>query len=291
MMCDISGTIAASALRTLTPAEPSFQYEELFFNTMKFMLSRMLGPVRSVSQAFAILRLLARRGPLTLSAIGREAGLSPSSCFNLLRTLVAEGALEREADGKRYRLAAGWSGLAALRDGELERVIARARPLLTRFAQDHEATAGLWQVESGRLALVALQDSGASTRIHMVEGQRQPLGAGASGRAIAASEKIGPDELDRRFAVVRWQKPLSFSAYAGQVAAARRIGFAIDDGFGHAGVCSLAAVLPKSAPVMCVTASVFAGSRSERDIMRIGRALCKLAQALGGARPRHVTAA
>jgi DNA-binding IclR family transcriptional regulator len=241
----------------------------------------MLGPVRSVSQAFAILRLLAQRGPLTLSVIGRETGLSPSSCFNLLRTLVAEGALERDADDKRYRLAAGWSGLAGLRDGELERVIARARPLLARFAKDHEATAGLWRVASGRLALVALEDSGAATRIHMVEGQRQPLGGGSSGRAIAASETLDLDELERRFAVVRWQKPLSFSAYAGQVAAARKRGFAIDDGFGHAGVCSLAAVLPNADPAMCVTASIFAGSRNERQVDRIGRSLRELAKALG----------
>lgn len=241
----------------------------------------MLGPVRSVSQAFAILRLLARRGPLTLSVIGQEAGLSPSSCLYLLRTLVAEGALEREADSKRYRLAANWANHPGLRGGELDRIIARSRPLLARFAKDNEATAGLWQVTSGRLALVALEDSDAATRIHMVEGQRQPLGGGSSGRAIAASEKLGRDELEKRFAVVRWQKPLSFNAYANQVEDAREHGFAIDDGFGHAGVCSLAAALPEIDPAMCVTASTFAGSRNEKEIARIGRALRKLAQTLG----------
>lgn len=241
----------------------------------------MLGPVRSVSQAFAILRLLARRGPLTLSVIGRETSLSPSSCLYLLRTLVAEGALEREADDKRYRLAANWANHPGLQDDERERMIARSRPLLARFAKDNEATAGLWQVASGRLALVALEDSDAATRIHMVEGQRQPLGGGSSGRAIAASETLDRDELERRFAVVRWQKPLTFNAYAEQIDDAREHGFAIDDGFGHAGVCSLAAVLPEAEPAMCVTASTFAGSRNEKEIARIGRALRKLAQTLG----------
>lgn len=241
----------------------------------------MFGPVRSVSQAFAILRLLARRGPLTLSVIGRETGLSPSSCLYLLRTLVAEGALEREADGKRYLLAASWSGHPGLREGELDRMIARSRPLLARFAKDNEATAGLWQVTSGRLALVALEDSGAATRIHMVEGQRQPLGGGSSGRAIAASEQLDRDELERRFAVVRWQRPLTFNAYAAQVDDARENGFAVDDGFGHAGVCSLAAVLPEATPAMCVTASTFTGSRNEKEVARIGRALRKLALTLG----------
>src|SRR3546814_17307757 len=65
----------------------------------------MTGPVRSVSQSFAILRLLAEAGTLTLSDIGRTVGLSPSSCLNLLKTLVGEGAVERDARTKYYRLA------------------------------------------------------------------------------------------------------------------------------------------------------------------------------------------
>ena len=94
----------------------------------------MSGPVRSVSQAFTILRLMAQNGgALTLSEITRATDLSLSSCLNLLRTLVAEGALEAE-NGKRYRLAAEWSGLTALLDTAQARVIARAQPLLDRFA-------------------------------------------------------------------------------------------------------------------------------------------------------------
>ena len=54
----------------------------------------MSQPVRSVAQAFAILRLLADGDGLTLSEIGRALDLSPSSCFNLLNTLVAEGAID-----------------------------------------------------------------------------------------------------------------------------------------------------------------------------------------------------
>ncbi|MGQ2929150.1 MAG: helix-turn-helix domain-containing protein, partial [Sphingopyxis sp.] len=49
-----------------------------------------------MSQAFAVLRLLADSDPLTLSDIGRSLGLGASSCFNLLGTLVAEGAVVRD---------------------------------------------------------------------------------------------------------------------------------------------------------------------------------------------------
>ena len=70
----------------------------------------MSGPVRSVSQAFAILRLLSSHpAGLTLSEIARDLALSPSSCLNLLRTLVAEGMVERGGAAKLYRAASGWA--------------------------------------------------------------------------------------------------------------------------------------------------------------------------------------
>ena len=69
----------------------------------------MITHVRSVAQAFAILRLLAVSGPLSLTDVGRALDLSPSSCLNLLRTLVDEGAVERETGRKVYRLTGEWA--------------------------------------------------------------------------------------------------------------------------------------------------------------------------------------
>ena len=100
----------------------------------------MMGPVRSVSQAFAILRVLAAQGSaLTLTDIVRTTGLSPSSCHNLLRTLVGEGVIEAES-GKRYRLTPGWEGCSGLTGGKNAMFIARAQPLMDRFARDHRIT-------------------------------------------------------------------------------------------------------------------------------------------------------
>lgn len=243
----------------------------------------MTGPVRSVSLAFAILRLLAGadRG-LTLSDICRALDLSPSSGLNLLRTLMAEQALVRSGDGKRYALAPGWRDLAVLAEDGSARIVARARPLLAGLAQAHDAAIGLWQVLPGeRLALVALGESPAATRIHMAEGQRQPLGSGASGRALAAFQNLKPKELERRFAAVRWRRPLTFPAWLQQIGRAQRDGYALDDGFGHPGICSLSVVVPPPTladPVrFCLSASTFAASRDARQIDTLGRALAGLA--------------
>jgi IclR family acetate operon transcriptional repressor len=57
----------------------------------------MAGPVRSVSQAFSLMRLLAvAAAPQSLTDLVRATGTSPSSCLNLLRTLLTEGVIEAD---------------------------------------------------------------------------------------------------------------------------------------------------------------------------------------------------
>jgi IclR family transcriptional regulator, acetate operon repressor len=240
----------------------------------------MTGPVRSVSQAFAILRVLAAQGPLTLSAICRENGLSPSSGLNLLRTLVAEGALERDGDGRLYRLTAGWQGADLLTGARMARLIARVQPLLTRFARQNDTTCGLWQQVGGeRLALVALGESEESTRIHMAIGQRQPIGGGSIGRALTAADAADQADMERRFARLRWRRPLAFAAWVEQVARARQTGFGVDDGFAFPGIVSIGTIVPATlSPRLCLSASIFAGARGDADVEALGLALCDLAR-------------
>lgn len=231
----------------------------------------MTGPVRSVSQALAILRLLAETSPMSLSDIARVAGLSPSSCLNLLKTLVEEGAVERDARTKQYRLARAWAASDALRDGNAQGLIDRAQPLMAQCAEQYDAALGLWKVISReRVRLIARAESKAGVRVAMADGQRQPLGGGAVGRALAAAQGVGREELARRYAGVRWQAPLSFDDYAAQVARAGAAGFALDEGFTHRGICTAAVSI---APGFCLSASIFAGSRDPAEVEALAEAL------------------
>jgi len=242
----------------------------------------MSGPVHSVSHAFAILRLLAAHpAGLTLSAIARELGLSPSSCLNLLRTLVGEGMAERGGSDKLYRAAAAWDRLDFAR-GALDQTIAAMLPGMRVFAENHGVTLGLWHaVSADRLELVALAECSAETRIHMVIGQRQPIGGGSTGRALAASEHLGETELRRRYAAVRWERELAFADYLRQVASAAELGYALDDGLGHAGICSLGCRIAGTGQArFCLSASVFAQSRDAAGLVRLGEALAGLARKL-----------
>ena len=235
--------------------------------------------VRSVSQAFSILRLLAEEArPKRLTDLARVTGLSPSSCLGILRTLVAEGAIEIDSQ-KRYRLSPGWARLEALTDCTEARLLAKSGPLLSRFAIENDAVTGLWRLnQRDRIELIALGESQSLTRIHMSIGQRQPLGGGGIGRALAAELGLDDTELESRFSGARWQTPLTFATYKEQVAAAANYGFAIDDGYAFAGVCSVSCVIPRATPRYLLSTSVFARTRSEPELLSLGKNLVELAK-------------
>ncbi|MEG3125358.1 IclR family transcriptional regulator [Sphingomonas sp. GB1N7] len=233
--------------------------------------------VPSVSRGFTIMRLLAEAGALSLSEITRAAALSSSSCFNLLATLIEEGAVEREPGSKRYRLSPLWIDVAALKDGEPQRLADRARPAMTRFASKFEAAIGLWTPAKGnRLNLVARAESETAMRIQLIDGQRQPDGSGAVGRAFAAAQGLSEDDLRHRYDVVRWQREVTFSDYAKQVESAAEQGFAVDDGYTHLGVCSVAAAWRRGDYVFVLSASVIAATRTAEQVGALGAALSAL---------------
>ncbi|SEJ18824.1 transcriptional regulator, IclR family [Sphingomonas sp. OV641] len=247
----------------------------------------MSSPVPSVVHAFAIVRTLADGGAMTLSEVAQSCGISPSSCLGLLRTLVGEGVLSL-GEGKRYALQPPWSDIAAGDLDRANRLITRARPVLERAARAWHAPVGLWRVVGrDRLQLVALGQSVAATRIHMEEGQRQPIGSGAVGRALAAAQRTGRDELARRFAAVRWQRPIDFATYAAQVAEAVRLGYGVDDGLSYAGITSVAVSLPDDGSTLCVSASIFAGSRSDAEYHDLVSGLQSLADEIAALDHKH----
>ncbi|MCW6537090.1 helix-turn-helix domain-containing protein [Sphingomonas sp. MMSM24] len=217
---------------------------------------------------------------MSLSDIARVTGLSPSSCLNLLKTLVDEGVVERDARTKSYRLARAWAASEALRDGAGQGLVDRAQPLITQFARRHDAAVALWKVISReRVRAVSRAESDAGMRVAMADGQRQPLGGGAVGRALAAAQRVAPDELARRFEPVRWQAPLSLADYAAQVETATARGYAVDDGFAFRGICTVAVAIAGVMPGFCLSASMFAG-RTPAEVAALGEELVGVRDAL-----------
>jgi DNA-binding IclR family transcriptional regulator len=236
--------------------------------------------VGAVSNAVAILRHLISHGaPMGVNAIARATGISPSSCFNILKTLTAERMIDFDPMLKTYSPGAGLYALAP--QGSETSAFARCSPQFERFAEKHATTVALWRTTpSQRLLLVGFADSGLATRIHMTIGQRLPLLAGANGRCIASALRMREPEIAEQFKRLRWDNPPSLKAYMRQVEETAKRGWALDDGDFLAGVTTLAvAVLDRDQrPTFLLGASWFRGQRPEPEIVRMASELQTLAR-------------
>jgi len=241
------------------------------------------GPVNSVVQAVTILRHLGTRADgAGVTAIARATGISPSSCYNVLRTLVSEDLASFDPATKRYALGLGLVDLARsmLAHDAAARV---AEKPMAALAERHEAAVGLWRLSGDRLVLVALAESEAATRIHMAVGQRQPATAGASGRAVLAASRLSDEALLAAYASVRWSRPPGAETFLSQVREAEARGWADDIGNVHHGIETVAAGVPDrdGGVRLVLSASVFGGRETAEGMRRIGAELYEAAQAIG----------
>jgi DNA-binding IclR family transcriptional regulator len=241
----------------------------------------------AVAQAVQILRCLSTSPtPLGVAAVTRQVGLSPSSCFNVLRALVAEGLLTFDPIAKTYALGLGLVEIASpvLGMGYLDLI----RPMLLGIAVRFESLVALWQVTPDeRMILVERFHSDAAVRIELRPGQRLPAYVGAVGRCIAAHAELSETELFRRFSMLRWQTPIDFATYAAQVATARRDGFAIDRGHLLRGIDAVGTVVldETGRPRFGIGSLDIAGHQPPDRLLELGAELHAAAQQIGRTLP------
>jgi DNA-binding IclR family transcriptional regulator len=219
--------------------------------------------------------LCAISGRAGVSRIARELQINPSTCFNLLKTLVHEGIVTFDAATKTYGIGLGLVELAkgAIEQATYARLV---HPHLQAIATAHRVTATLWQRTSGeRVVLVDRADNGAAVRVHMNIGQRLPMFIAALGRCMAASSGLERAQLRPRFEALRWEDGPTFDEYWKSVLEARAKGYATDTGNYVKGVTTAsAAVLDSSGePVMAISAVGFAAALTRSHLKALGEDL------------------
>lgn len=236
--------------------------------------------VGAVQQTFRVLRLLAAADvPLGVSAIARDAGVNPSTAFNILRTLVAEEAVAFDELSKTYALGAGLLKLSAKL---LEQSIIREiRGDLNKLAAETNCLVGLWQAEDGKMILIERAVTGRAIRLDMDIKQRLPPFAGAVGRAYAATRKLTDAQIREGFKPLRWQAEISAKTYIAEVREAEHHGYAIDREALYPGVVSIGAIISnrEGIPLYGLTASDIANNLDEAKMRRIGQEMASLARA------------
>lgn len=240
-------------------------------------------PVGALVQSLRVLRHLAAQGrPEGVNAIARAAGLNPSTCFNILRTLTAEGLLSFDASDKSYRPALGLVELAVgvlgTNPGDL------IRPELQRLADEYGVLMCLWHITGDdRIVLIERAFDPSATRVDLPLGKRLPAYIGGVGRVLAAHRRLPEPEIRAHFDALRWQAAPSFADFAHSVAEAETLGYAMDLGQLYIGVDVVGALIVDANGLARygISSISLAGQMDAAARRAIGEDLARTGQRLG----------
>lgn len=196
--------------------------------------------VASISKAISILRLLgASRFPLTMTEISREAGLTPSSCHDLVTTLVQFHLVQPSSVGKSYELGARIVRLAKLSlaaQGDFEAVQHKMHEVASRYELHlavHRRNVDLTRVT------IHTAEGTAPIRIGVTPGLELPLFSGTPGPLFGALAGLDPSERAAALAGAGLTDAAAIARFDAACAVAMQDGWSADLGDSPRGVGSL----------------------------------------------------
>lgn len=242
--------------------------------------------VKPVVNAIRILRYLSTLDHAqTVTEISRQLGINASTCYGILRTLVAEEVLQFDERNKCYAVGLDIVRLAQNALSE-EGKLAITQPRLQRLADEFSISLTLWSLKPrARMTLVGLAQGNAAVQIQMRIGQRLPVLLGAAGRLVAQHAGYTQEDVREQFKDLHWDSPLTFEDYWEQSLAAKRQGWAFDEGTFARGVTSIAVPVYGKTEVMghVLVATMFEGRHKKDELMRIADTMIKMADDVGPA--------
>jgi IclR family acetate operon transcriptional repressor len=228
--------------------------------------------VQSVAKALRLIDLVAAAPAegMTLSDIARQADMSKSAGYGLVRTLVDAGFLRTAGPGPRYAL-----GLALVRLGDQAGrqlpVSEATDPILQELRRETGLTIRLALIDDGYPVFVQRHDGIGAVRFHAPLGIRELPHSSAAGKAILAT--LSEDEVQRIAAESglpwRTRKTISdLETLRRDLALIRQRGYAVDDEEDVEGVFCVAATFYDHAG-RCAGALSATGIKSDMPAWRL----------------------
>lgn len=154
---------------------------------------RDAGVVQSVDRAITVLKILARSGEAGVTEVAAELQVHKSTAFRLIGTLEARGVVEQTDVRGKYRLGLGLVRMAGATAARID-VVQAARPICKELAAATGETVNVAVlVDSAALYLDQIAGA-AAMQPHNWVGQRRPLHATSSGKALVAH--LAPEQID-----------------------------------------------------------------------------------------------
>jgi DNA-binding IclR family transcriptional regulator len=147
--------------------------------------------VQSVDRAISVLEFMARRGDAGVTEIAEELGVHKSTAFRLVSVLERRGFVEQVSQRGKYRLGFGIVRLAGAASAELD-LARECRDVCEKLAGDLGETVNVAVLDDGRAINISQVRGMAAVATHNWVGQRTPLHATSSGKALLAFQ---PPEL------------------------------------------------------------------------------------------------
>lgn len=244
--------------------------------------------VNAIANGYAVLKsLAAQSAEQGVTEIAKSTGISPSSCFNILRTLVDLDLATFDEKTKGYSIGPGIFELA--RKGLMqEPMLAAAQSILVTLAHKHNGTLSLWDiVNDSDAVLLALGQNSSPARLQLQIGSRQPIGSGASGRAALSTYDEDIPWMKAKFAEVQWEGSISFEEYLADIQKAREVGYATDRDKFYLGISTVSAAFieARTGKRYCLTAVLLSGAHDADSIQSVGRDLKSAAMSLAKLSP------
>jgi len=231
--------------------------------------------VQSVERAFLLLEALAGAGPegMTLSELARTLGVSKSTAYAILQTLLAGGFVADSGTGmsRRYRLG---MALARLGDVVVSQIALRdlAMPVMRELTAATGLTSRVAVLDESYAVVIGRVDGPSSTvRFTANLGKREHLHSSAVGKAMLATM---PTETVREILAAAGMPGKTSntiadeSALLAELEAVARRGYAIDDEEDTEGVfCVGSAVFDHS--TRCVGAVSITGLKLDLPVWRV----------------------
>jgi IclR family transcriptional regulator, acetate operon repressor len=243
--------------------------------------------VQSVERAFALLEALAEAGPegMTLSSLARSLGVSKSTAYAILQTLLAGGFVADAGAGmsRRYRLG---MALARLGDVVVSQIALRdvAMPVIRDLTAETGLTSRLAVLDEAYAIVIARVDAPQSTvRFTASLGKREHLHCSAVGKSMLAALPAATVREIVAAAGLPGKTPHTITdepALQAELAIVGRRGYAIDDEEDAEGVfCVGSAVFDHSGH--CVGAVSVTGLKLDLPAWRV--------EQIGGSVRGHAT--
>lgn len=199
----------------------------------------------TVDKAISLLGMFSIDAPeLGLTEIARRAGYDKATTRRLLLSLARHGFVEQDPSTRHYRLGAGLTRLARIREARFP-ILQTALPFIRDLSAATSETVHLAEAANGSLLTVLVEHPARANRVNVDVGGYLPLHSTASGIAYLAHarEEEVKDALGGPLAAFTARTLTEPVAVLHEVEAARARGYSIMDQGYEDGVVSVAAAI------------------------------------------------